>query len=150
VERRTSRHFCLRAYPLAVCVDRTDYRGMDGSQQQIPSSGPQSLEEKFRFVIGWSFVIIALLLAIAGLAWWLIADWNAPYLIKKLDEQFNVLIGIPASGAAALLLVIFLRTTDGPVEFEVPGFKFKGASGPIILWVLVFGSIVSAIKLLSK
>jgi hypothetical protein len=108
------------------------------------------LEEKFRFVIGWSFVIVFLLLAIAGLGWWLIADWNAPYLLKKLDDQFNVLIGIPASAVSALLLVIFLRTTNGPIEFEVFGFKFKGASGPIVMWVLVFLSIVAAIKVLTK
>jgi len=91
-----------------------------------------------------------LLLAIAGLGWWLIADWNAPYLLKKLDDQFNVLIGIPASAVSALLLVIFLRTTNGPIEFEVFGFKFKGASGPIVMWVLVFLSIVAAIKVLTK
>jgi hypothetical protein len=114
-----------------------------------PNSLPD-LEEKFRFVIGWAFVVLALLLALAGLGWWLIADWNAPYLVRKLDEQFNVLIGIPAGIAAALLLVIFLRTTDGPIEFEALGFKFKGASGPIVLWVLVFLSIVMAIKVLTK
>jgi hypothetical protein len=61
------------------------------------------LEEKLRFVIGWTFVVVVFVLAVVGLGWWLIADWNAPYLLKKLDDQFNVLIGIPASAMAALL-----------------------------------------------
>lgn len=109
-----------------------------------------ALEDKFRFVIGWAFVILTLLLSLIGLAWWLIADWNAGYLKNKLDEQFNVLTGIPASAAAALVLVIFLRTTEGPVEFDIFGLKFKGASGPIILWVFVFMSIITSIKMLTK
>src|SRR5262249_55792658 len=115
-----------------------------------PQPNLPDLEEKFRFVIGWTFVVVVLVLAVIGLGWWLMADWNAPYLVKKLDTEFNVLIGVPASGTAALLLVIFLRTTDGPIEIELLGFKFKGASGPIILWVLVFLSIVLAIKTLTK
>ena len=108
------------------------------------------LEEKLRFVIGWTFVIVVFVIGIAGLAWWLIVDWNAPYLVKKIDTDFNVLIGIPASAMAALLLVIFLRTTDGPIELEVLGLKFKGASGPIVLWIFVFLAIVLAIKTLTK
>jgi hypothetical protein len=107
------------------------------------------LEDKFRFVIGWTFVIVVLVLAIVGLGSWLIVDWNADYLVKKLDTEFNVIVGIPASAAAALLLVIFLRATDGPIELEVMGLKFKGASGPIIFWVMVFLSIILAIKTLS-
>ena len=110
----------------------------------------QKLDERFRFVIGWAFVILALLLALIALAWWLAVDWNAPYLVSKIDQQFNVVIGVPVSIAAALMIVLFLRTTDGPIEFEVLGFKFKGASGPIVLWVLVFLSIVAAIKVLTK
>jgi hypothetical protein len=79
-----------------------------------------------------------------------VVDWNAAYLIKKIDEDFHVIIGLPVAAAGALMIVIFLRTTEGRIKFEAFGFKFEGASGPIVLWILVFLAIVAGIKVLSK
>jgi hypothetical protein len=42
---------------------------------------------------------------------------------------------------------MFLEQTSGPIEFEGLGFKFKGASGPVVLWVFCFLAIAGAIKL---
>jgi hypothetical protein len=44
--------------------------------------------------------------------------------------------------------VLFLEAKSGRIEFEGFGFKFRGASGEIILWVICFFAIVTAIKLL--
>lgn len=57
-------------------------------------------------------------------------------------------IGLPSAALAALCLVMFLESTSGAIEFSVLGFSFKGASGPIILWVVCFMAISVAIKLL--
>ena len=38
-------------------------------------------------------------------------------------------------------LVVFLRQTEGPIEFEGLGMKFKGAAGQVVLWafcIIVF------------
>lgn len=59
-------------------------------------------------------------------------------------------IGLPCAALTSLALVVFLRTTDGPIEFDVFGLKFKGASGPIVMWVLCFLSMAGAIHLLWK
>jgi hypothetical protein len=47
----------------------------------------------------------------------------------------------------AFAIVVFLRQTDGPIEFEGLGFKFKGAAGQVVMWVISFSAIAGAIKL---
>ena len=42
----------------------------------------------------------------------------------------------------AFSIVLTLSFATGDIEFEAPGFKFKGASGPIVLWVLCFVAIL--------
>ena len=59
-----------------------------------------------------------------------------------------MVIGLPAAAAGAFLVVMLLRNTEGPLEFEGLGFKFKGASGPVILWALCFLVIASVIRML--
>jgi len=44
--------------------------------------------------------------------------------------------------------VVFLRQTDGPIEFNGLGFEFKGASGQVAMWVVCFLAIAGAIKFL--
>ncbi|MEA3273990.1 MAG: hypothetical protein U9Q81_01540 [Pseudomonadota bacterium] len=63
-------------------------------------------------------------------------------------EHYLVFFGLPYAAVLALYLVLVLESTRGPIEFEGLTLKFKGAAGPIILWVIVFLSIVVSIKLL--
>ena len=73
---------------------------------------------------------------------------NFPYWDESSRDHFAVIVGLPIAGSLGFLLVIYLRQKDGPVEFEAFGFKFKGASGQIIMWILVFGAIAAGQKLL--
>lgn len=68
-------------------------------------------------------------------------------LYSKALAQIPATIGLPSAALAALCLVMVLENTSGPIEFEGLGFKFKGASGPIILWCIVFLCMAAAIKL---
>ena len=63
-------------------------------------------------------------------------------------EHPAALLGLPLIAIAALCLVLILRSTSGPIELQVLGLKFKGAAGPIIMWVITFLAIVLAVKLL--
>ena len=72
-------------------------------------------------------------------------------LIKNYDEKFIDLLltqpastmGVPISALIALVVVVLLlRTVQGPIEIEILVLKFKGASGPIIMWVLCFSVLV--------
>jgi hypothetical protein len=69
------------------------------------------------------------------------------YWEMVLRDHFAALIGLPAAAALAFALVVFLRQTDGPIEFEGLGFKFKGAAGQVAMWIACFLAIAGAIKL---
>jgi len=65
-----------------------------------------------------------------------------------ITQHFAATVGLPFAAIAALVLVIVLEASSGPVEFEALGFRFKGASGQVVLWIAVFLAITLAIKLL--
>lgn len=71
-----------------------------------------------------------------------------PEMYRLALNHFSATIGLPSAALAALCLVVFLEQTSGAIEFEGFGFKFKGASGPIVLWVFSFLAIAAAIKVL--
>lgn len=55
------------------------------------------------------------------------------------------IIGLPFAALASLLLVLVLRTVAGNIELKALGIEFKGAAGPIIMWILCFLAITLAI-----
>jgi hypothetical protein len=63
-------------------------------------------------------------------------------------EHFPSVIGLPAAALLSLLIVLVLKAAAGPLRFKVPGFEFKGASGPVILWVVCFLAMSWAIHFL--
>jgi len=78
--------------------------------------------------------------------------WGKPdsgnWLIELAKTHYAALVGTPMSAVAAFCVVSLLKVTHGPIEFEAFGFKFRGASGPIVLWILCFLSIVAAFHIL--
>ncbi len=73
-----------------------------------------------------------------------------PAFMELYQRNFIVIIGLPLAAFASLLLVVFLEQAQGPLEFEGLGFKFKGASGPVVLWVLCYLAFVLSFKVLWK
>jgi len=63
-------------------------------------------------------------------------------------EHFAATIGLPSAALGSLLLVTILEISAGQIELKGFGVEFKGAAGPIIMWVLCFLAIAAAIKLL--
>lgn len=84
------------------------------------------------FVFGYTIYVVAI-----GFRFW----------EEVLRLHFAAIIGLPGAAAVAFVLVVFLRQTDGPVEFEGLGFKFKGAAGQVVMWVVCFLAIATAIKM---
>ena len=59
-------------------------------------------------------------------------------------EHFAGILGSIMCTMTALVVVIIFRVSAGPIEFDTPlGFKFKGASGPVVLWVFAFLACVA-------
>lgn len=69
------------------------------------------------------------------------------WINELLRDHYVFFVGVPFAGLIAHFLVGTLENTRGKIEFEVLGMKFKGASGPIVMWVLVFLAIIFAIRL---
>ena len=97
-----------------------------------------------------TFVAIATVIASATLfLLWLVTDWTQPYWPKLVEQHFSAIIGLPMAALASFVIVVFLKqTSEQPIEFEGLGFKFKGPSGEVVLWLMCFIGIVLAIKLL--
>jgi hypothetical protein len=51
-----------------------------------------------------------------------------------IKHHFLATIGFAGVCATSFAVVTFLRQSDGPIEFEALGMKFKGASGQVIMW----------------
>ena len=71
-------------------------------------------------------------------------DW----VVELVKQHFAATIGLPFVALAALCLVILLEITAGNIEVKGFGLEFKGAAGPIVMWILSFSPIAAAIKLL--
>ena len=87
-------------------------------------------------------VIVAASIIIATIV--LTVTKEAVYAILIITH-YPVTMGLPFAGIGALALVVLLEYARGPIEFEVPGFSFKGASGPIVMWVVVYLAITTSV-----
>jgi|ERR1051326_2577036 hypothetical protein len=84
----------------------------------------------------------------AGFVVWHILH-NQDWILDLVRSHYAALIGLPFAAYAAVCLVLFLDSRyEDPIEFSAPGFEFKGASGPIILWAICFVAIATCMKLL--
>ena len=72
-----------------------------------------------------------------------LASWEA--LIK---EHFPATIGLIGASILSFAVVVFLRQTEGPIEFEAVGMKFHGAAGQVVLWAFCIVVLVLCTKLL--
>lgn len=105
---------------------------------------PEEHEGVDKAVYAIAFAALAAGAAVYG-AFILIQWWIGGTLIS---EHFTALVGLPAAFGAAFVVVALFRTVEGRIVFSALGFKFEGASGPIVMWVLCFLAIVAAIKAL--
>lgn len=103
----------------------------------------------FRAVIA-TLVLIALAVVGGVFVYFLALDiaYAQPWMMQVFKEHTAAVLGLPLAAIAAFALVLVLETKSGRIEFEGFGFKFRGASGEVIMWVICFLAIVSSIKLL--
>jgi hypothetical protein len=68
--------------------------------------------------------------------------------VRILEAHFRAVLGIPLAALSSFCVVLAFEASLGQIEFEAIGFKFRGASGRVVLWVLCFLAIVTAIRVL--
>jgi hypothetical protein len=117
--------------------------GMTGHSESPKTEGRLASRMAYLFA-----AFIAVMAAVIFLA----AIWNVFFNLpgrgEILKDHFGAIIGMPVSAAFAFLIVVFLRQTEGPIEFKGLGFEFTGASGQVAMWVICFLAIAGALKLL--
>jgi hypothetical protein len=112
-----------------------------------PPVTPALDDESRKNVIVLGFAVIIGVLAAVVFAWTIwVTIWHFSFWEVILRDHFAAIVGLPGAAAASFAIVVFLRQTDGPIEFEGLGFKFKGASGQVAMWAICFLSITIAIK----
>ncbi len=75
-------------------------------------------------------------------------DPNSSWIVAVIQQHYAATLGVPMSAVAALCIVLLLEQAAGPIEFEAPWFKFRGASGPVILWIFVFLAMIIGLNVL--
>lgn len=70
------------------------------------------------------------------------------WVVELARAHFAATVGLPFAALAALCVVTILEITTGTIEIKGLGFEFKGAGGPIVMWIFAFLAIASAIRLL--
>jgi hypothetical protein len=55
--------------------------------------------------------------------------------LKEISQKhFLSTVGLTGFAIVSFAVVVFLRNTEGPIEFDVWGLKFSGAAGQVVLW----------------
>jgi hypothetical protein len=104
-------------------------------------------EQKIR--IGVAAVACAIAFVVGTTLFWKALGALTPELMRPLiADRFLVVIFLPLSAMSALLIVMIFRSASGPIEFEALGFKFKGAAGETVMWILTFLAFTVAAKAL--
>lgn len=124
--------------------------GLTDSAKKPPSKSDSAITD-VELPPSWLRITVVFELAVALL----LAPLLIVFLLYKTGDLAGLakthaaaMIGIPWAGGAAFIVVLVLRTSFGAINFKVLGVEFKGASGPIVMWVLCFLVEVAAIKTL--
>jgi len=67
-----------------------------------------------------------------------------------ITNQFLISFGVPIAVICAFCVVQLFRGIHGPIVIESKWAVFKGATGPVILWIICFLAVVFAEWLLWK
>ncbi len=111
-------------------------------------------ERRFRRYANWTIIVgtgIAASYFLCFLVYHSLSGQSTAenWLLQVLHEHYAATIGVPLSAMSAFCVVLLLRVVyTGPIEMEALGFKFRGASGPVVLWVFCFLAIIFGFWLL--
>src|SRR5438552_2194544 len=98
---------------------------------------PTDWEEKLRRWMSWVAVVSTVLFSIIVGAMVIDAGFHG-FWDGVLQEHVVTVVGLPVAAMLALAIVLLLRTVAGAIELKFLGFEFKGAAGPIVMWIMCF------------
>jgi hypothetical protein len=108
----------------------------------------ESNKPKIVTLMLWGIILFGTILVFAYFFYIIRWAFTYPEAPKLMAEHLAAVVGLPICAIAAFLLVSLLKVGEGPIEIEGLSFKFKGAAGPVILWIFCFLAMASGIKML--
>lgn len=103
-------------------------------------------ERVLRVITIVSAVTVGGVMVVLGL---IFVNTNGPkYWNPTIAQHFAATIGLTAAIIVSFGVVVFLRQTEGSLEFEAVGIKVRGAAGQVILWCLCVIVLSACAKLL--
>jgi hypothetical protein len=124
--------------------------GVAKPEPQETKSAISDIQLTARRIIVWSAILGAAFFSGIGVLPIVRAYWQAqPWVVKIIQQHYAATVGLPAIAVLAFLIVITFEARFDPIEMEFFSIvKFKGASGPIILWAFCFLTMACCIRLL--
>jgi len=113
-------------------------------------ASPTYVSKRFKAMVSWGALLaggLIGLLVLVSLTVWTVTgvSWYRQLMI----EHYPVMIGLPSAALLAYIIVVLFEARFDKIEMSVGTFlKFRGASGPVVLWILIFSTITVSIRLL--
>jgi hypothetical protein len=127
--------------------DSLDVSDATEAHAAVETASPPSL---IRQVVTWLCVVSGP--ALAAITFFPIiraALQQQQWLLTIFRQHYAAIFGLPSAALLSFMLIVVFEARFDNIEMEIANLiKFRGASGPIVLWVLCFLSIAAAIKLL--
>lgn len=120
---------------------------MAETEEQIIARG-EALVVKAKLFMRWGSIFALALIGGVFLLLFIESAYVDRRFNETLYQHLAAAIGVPLSALTALALVLALEQVAGDIQFEALGLKFKGAAGPLVMWVLCFIALVAGIKAL--
>ncbi len=107
-------------------------------------------EVRIRQKVRWiAVVLVGVIAIVAGVVISLVAISTKEFILEQLTTHIRAIVGLPLAVIIAFFIVSVLDAgSSKPIEFNAIGFEFKGASGPIVLWIACFLAVVCSLWLL--
>lgn len=135
--------------PLKPPSQETEEASAQEPSGQVPPGGQPSTSGTRRAVTWLCLVAGPALVAISYFPIIRASLSQDPWLMTIFEKHYAAIFGLPGAALLSFILVVVFEARFDRIEMEVASvLKFKGASGPVILWVLCFLSIAAAIKML--
>jgi hypothetical protein len=101
-------------------------------------------------IMSWLMFILIVVVLAGLIGTWLIVVVTSFGDAQRevVSQHYVVIVALPVAGVFSFIVVFLFKQTSGPIEFEAFTLKFRGAAGPVILWILCFLAIAAAIKAL--
>ena len=119
----------------------------------ISDISPRQMAMKPKDLFAWTFAIVVSVLLVAVTCFllidWYHADFSRLGAVLLLEQKFQLTrfqqagFVVLIAALPATFIVWFFRSTRGDLEFSALGVRFKGPSGPILLWVVSFLAIAA-------